>query len=379
MEIRLRRVTRIIFLFAAVALLGVAAGCGGGSDEEPAGTTEAPAATTEQTPATGEATATAESAAVEVTKIAIATPEKANDYGWNQQGVDGARAAAEAVGADIEVADGIGYEDVGAVLRQLADEGAQFIIPHASGYSTAGPEIALELNVPVVAHGNPEATAPGLVADIEIRNQGGAYLAGRLAASMTATGTLGIVVAADIPDFWRLAGGFVAGAKSVDPDIAIEKAVIGATAFADTAGGKRVTQTVIAAGADVIFGMGDGSTLGMIQAVETTPPPDGADQLWFIDIHGDKTALDENGVYLTSVYSDFSQVFEQAITDIEAGSFGADSYELNLSNGISLLQTDHITAEQWSEVEQTQSEIIDGSVEVPEVTTEGEVNDLIAS
>ena len=53
-------------------------------------------------------------------------------------------------------------------------------------------------------------------------------------------------------------------------------AQIGQAAYADAAGGKRVTQSVIAAGADIVFGMGDGSSFGMLQAVETANPPAGA-------------------------------------------------------------------------------------------------------
>jgi basic membrane protein A len=376
------RYTSFALAVLAALVLTLAAACGG--DDETAATTEAAAATTEEAAATTETAAAttdeaATGAAVEVTQIAIATPEKANDFGWNQQGVEGAQAAAEAHGAEIEVADGIGYEDVGSVLQQLAEGGAQFIIPHASGYNTVGPETAVAQNVPMVVHSNPDAETPGLVADIEIRNQGGSYLAGALAAQTTQTNTLGIVLAADIPDFWRLAGGFVAGARSVNPDIEIQEAVIGATGFADTAGGKRVTDTLISAGADVIFGMGDGATLGMIQSVETATPPEGADQVWFIDIHGDKTSLDENGVYLTSVYTDFTPVFEQAIADIEAGTFGTQSYELNLSNGISLLQTDHIPEDVWADLQELQTQIEDGSVEVPEVTSEDQFSQLLES
>ena len=47
-----------------------------------------------------------------MSKIGIAAPEKANDYGWNEQGVQGAKTAAQASGASIEVSDGIGYENV---------------------------------------------------------------------------------------------------------------------------------------------------------------------------------------------------------------------------------------------------------------------------
>ena len=57
----------------------------------------------------------------------------------------------------------------------------------------------------------------------------------------------------------------------------------------------------------------------MLQAVETAKPPAGADKVWFIDVIGDKTAIDEQGVLLSSVIWDFTEIFTQAIADIEAG------------------------------------------------------------
>ena len=57
-----------------------------------------------------------------VTTIAIATPAKANDYGWNQQGIAGAKAAAKAEGATATVVQNIGYDNTESVLRQLASK-----------------------------------------------------------------------------------------------------------------------------------------------------------------------------------------------------------------------------------------------------------------
>ena len=62
-----------------------------------------------------------------VSKIAIATPAKANDYGWNQQGVSGARVAAKVNGATLTVNDGVGYDNTQAVLLRLARSGNQFV------------------------------------------------------------------------------------------------------------------------------------------------------------------------------------------------------------------------------------------------------------
>ena len=162
----------------------------------------------------------------------------------------------------------------------------------------------------------PDADQPGVVADVETSSQQGAYLAGILAAETTKTGTLGIVISAADTNWYKMAGGFVAGARSVNPDVKIRFAQIGQAAYADAAGGKRVTTQVIAAGADVVFGMGDGSSFGMLQAVETAKPPAGADKVWFIDVIGDKTNVDKKGVLLSSVVWDFTDIYNQAIADI---------------------------------------------------------------
>ena len=51
------------------------------------------------------------------------------------------------------------------ILRELAEDGASLMIAHASGYNTAAPEIAAELNVAVAVVDTPDAMKPGLVAD----------------------------------------------------------------------------------------------------------------------------------------------------------------------------------------------------------------------
>ena len=224
-----------------------------------------------------------------VANFAIVTPEKGSDYGWNQQSIEAARKIATDRGIEVNVADNSGYEDVTPILRELATGGEEFIIAQASGYNTAAPDVSLQTEVPSLIWDNPEAAEPGLVANAEAQGQGGGYLAGVLAAETSKTGTLGIVISADDTNWNRMAGGFVKGAQSVNPDIEIRLAQIGQAGYADTAGGKRVTEQVIADGADVIFGMGDGSSFGMIQAVEA------ADDVMFIDVIGDKTKIDKQG------------------------------------------------------------------------------------
>ncbi len=329
--------------------------------------------------APSEAPSAAPTVANKVLKIAIISPEKGNDFGWNQQGVDGAKAAATSVGATIQVADGAGYNDPGPILRQLVDGGAQFIVAHASGYNTAGPQFAVASKVPVLVWDNLTANKAGLVADAETNSQEGAYLAGILAAKTTKTGILGIVISADDENWHKQAGGYVAGARSVNPSIKFLQAQIGQAGYADAAGGKRVTATLISAGADIIFGMGDGASFGMLQAVETATPPAGASKVWFIDVIGDKTTVDKKGVLLSSVLWNFAGIFEQAIADINAGTFGNQGYTLGVANGgISLLQTPNISADAWSAVQTALAGIKAGTITVPLTPKQAAVDALIA-
>jgi simple sugar transport system substrate-binding protein len=305
-------------------------------------------------------------AQTEVKKIAVLTPEQGTDYGWNQQGTDAAKAAAENLGLEIEVAGGLGYGDVRPIMRELAADGVDLLIAHASGYNTAGPEIAAESGVAVAVVDNPGAMKEGLVADYTVSGHEGAYLAGVLAAKMSRSGTLGIVVSGEPPSWNAQSAGFAQGAKAANPDIKLVYAVIGPAAYGDAAGGKRVTESVIAAGADIIFGQGNGSSFGMIQAVETSKATDGG-KVWFIDVIGDKRELDK-GHLLSSVLWNLTPTYTQIINDLKEGAFGTHSYAIGLKDGsVDLLETGHADAGAWAEAMAAKDKILSGEIAVEQV------------
>ena len=310
--------------------------------------------------------------------IAVLVPEQGTDYGWNQQGVDAARAVAEKHGLEFMPAEGLGYGDVRPTLRELAEDGAGLMIAHASGYNTAAPEIAKETGVPVAIVDTPEGLVPGLIADYTLSGHDGAYLAGVLAAKMTRTGTVGIVVSGEPPSWNSQSAGFALGVKAGNSGVKIIYAVIGPAAYGDAAGGRRVTGSVISAGADVIFGQGNGSSFGMIQAVETTKATDGG-KVWFIDVIGDKSSLDK-GHLLSSVLWDMTPVYDAMVNDLKGGTFGTKHYEIGLSdNSVRLLKTPHIPDNLWSEMMGLRDQIISGGVEVDMITDAQAVRKLMTS
>lgn len=302
-------------------------------------------------------------AAAEIDTVAIVAPEQGTDFGWNQQGVEGLEAAAKATGKEAIVAQGLGYGNIRPTLRELAEDGAQLIIAHASGYTTEAIEVAKEMGVHVVVGADSE---PPLIAKYELTAEKGAYLAGVLAAKTSKTGVIGIVVSSESPNWNAQSAGFAQGVKATNPGATLRYAIIGPAAYADVAGARRVTESVIASGADVIFGQGNGSSFGMIQAVETLKTPAG-DKVWFIDVIGDKSSIDK-GHLLSSVIWDMTPVFTQMIKDVEADTFGTNTYALTLEDGSQrLLKTPHIPEDLWAEIEATKAKIIAGEIRVETV------------
>lgn len=302
-------------------------------------------------------------AAEEISAIAILTPEAGTDFGWNQQGIEGAKAAGEAEGVEVIVAENLGYGDVRPTLRELSEEKPGLIIAHASGYNTAAPEIGAETGVKVAITDSPDARKPGAVADYTSSGHEGAYLAGVLAAKMTRSGTIGIVTSGEPPSWNVQSTAFAEGAKATNPDIKIRYAVIGPAAYSDAAGGKRVTTSLIAAGADVILGQGNGSSFGMLQAVETTAAADGG-KVMFIDVIGDKSPIDK-GYLLSSVIWNLEPVFAAMIEDIKADQYGTHNYDISLKNGsVGLLKTAQIPDDVWADVMKVRDQIIAGEITV---------------
>jgi basic membrane protein A len=316
--------------------------------------------------------------AAEVKTIAILTPEEGTDYGWNQQGIEAAKAAAKAAGIKVVIAQGLGYGDVRPTLRELATEGASLLIAHASGYNTAAPEIAVELKVPVAITDTPKGLKKGLVTDYTLSGHEGAYLAGRLAAKMSRSKAVGIVVSGEPPSWNSQSAAFAQGVQAENPAVKVTYAVIGPAAYSDAAGGKRVTESVIASGADIIFGQGNGSSFGMLQAAETTKAVDGG-KVYFIDVIGDKTPIDK-GFLLSSVVWNIEPVYTAMINDLKADTFGTKTYGIGLKDdSVKLLKTAAIPDNVWTQIQAFRSDIVSGKIKIEPIYDAAAVRALMTN
>ena len=310
-----------------------------------------------------------------VTKVGFASPAKASDYGWNQQGFNAAKAAASSAGAQFQAITNIGYDKTDVILRQLIKGGAKFIVAHASGYDTIATRLAKQYKVPMITYDVPTNLTKGYVSYITTSSQQGAYLAGILAAKTTKTHKVGIVISAADDNWYKMSGGFAAGFRSVDKTSKIFFATVSPTGYDDAAGGKRVADSVIAQGADVLFTMGDNASFGYLQAIESAKV---GHKVWMIGDIGNMTPIDKNHVFLSSVLWDFTGTYKQAIKDIDAGTYGTHGYDLNLKNsGISLLKTKYIPAATWAAITSARGQILAGKITIPVTHNAGAVQKLI--
>ncbi len=301
---------------------------------------------------------------IDVTTVAVVTPGAITNLGWDQQAADSLNAVAATLGIEALVAENGGYGDITPILKDLQADGAQLIICHASGYQTTCPDFAAAEGVPVAVVENPGAVTPGLVSDIETQAQEVAYLAGVAAGMSTKTGTVAIVVSGEPPTWNFMTVGFAEGLKASNPEAKLLYSVIGEAAYDDSAGAKRVTEQALAAGADIVFGMGDGASFGMIEAIRDFNAANPDAPARFIDVIGDKSQ-DYADVLLTSVVFDYTALYTEMVNDLEAGTFGK-TYTMNVANdGVRLLDlpegTDPALVDAIATAKQ---DIIDGKIVV---------------
>ena len=309
--------------------------------------------------------------------VGLTIPEAGTDKGWNEQGKVGLETIAAKYGFKMELGEALGYGDIKPTLRDMVKKGSDLIICHASGYQTVAPEIARETGVRVVTTENHKDVTPGLISDIDTQPQGGCYMAGYLAGKMTRSNIVGIVTSGEPPTWNRMSAGFAQGLKASNPGAKLLYSLIGEAAYADAAGAKRNSEDQIAVGADVIFGMGDGASFGMLQACSSKKAKDGG-KVWFIDVIGDKSSIDRADVLLSSVLWDMSVVYDEIIQSWKDGSFGKQHWVAMDNDAIRLLEPNKaVPSAVRKEIKDLEAKLKSGAIAVVDIPVAADLHKFL--
>jgi basic membrane protein A len=314
-----------------------------------------------------------------VRKIAFVAPYRDNEPDWTFQ----ARAVLEEFPTElhvrVDIVDASQTDDVRGALEQVSHEGNQLVIAHDSRYADAAEAVAKDTNVPELVWGERVDPPDGLIGQITLQDREAGYMAGIVAAKASVLRSLAIIVLADGSDWdlatWnRMAGGFAAGARSIDPKEKVSYVQVGQDGDATVEQVHAAALRLLERGAQMIFALGGASTLGALRAVEERK---GENQ--FIGVVGDKAEFNRDNYVLESVMVDARLAFRGALRDLRAGTFGDHPYALTLRNrGIYLLTTGRTPADAYEAALEAQGKMERGRLTVPVTPTREAVDAVIA-
>ena len=224
--------------------------------------------------------------------------------GFNELAWEGAKRAADALGAELkEIAAKPDETDADREerLKELAD--ARYDPIFAVGSTYAGPVAKVAPKYPstwfcIIDDGTVDAKN---VIGILFHEEEGAYLVGAAAALTSKTGKLGFVGGVQIPLLQKYEAGFTAGARAANPHVKVQVAYLSRppdlSASSDPAKARKTALGIYDAGADVILAAAGDSAGGVIQAARDRG-------LWAIGVNSDQYLISDpsvRGAVLTSM------------------------------------------------------------------------------
>ncbi len=254
----------------------------------------------------------------------------------------------------------------------------------SGGYNLVfGIGFALESAIAEVAPNNPDTNY--VIVDSVVKDQDNvvsvgfadheaSYLAGVAAAKSTKSNHVGFIGGMEGVVIDRFEAGFVAGAKSVNPDIKVTIDYAGS--FADAAKGQTLAAAQYAAGADVIFHASGGTGNGVFAAAKAeNETRNEADKVWVIGVDRDQSAEGEytskdgksSNFVLASTLKQVGTSVKDLANKALAGEFpGGEVVTFSLADGGVDLAETNLSDDATKAVADAKKAILDGKVTVPE-------------
>lgn len=217
---------------------------------------------------------------------------------------------------------------------------------------------------------------------ITFKEHQGSFLVGVAAALKTKTNKLGFVGGIDSPLINKFEVGFVAGAKSVNPDIEVD--IQYAESFGDAARGKMIASDMYNNDIDIIYHASGGTGNGVFNEAKDLKNADPDRELWVIGVdrdQHDEGEIGDHNVTLTSMVKRVDVAVTDVTTNAMNGDFpGGEQLEFGLEDDAITVATtneDAMTDEIISKVEEWEEKIRNSEIDVP--STRDELDSFVDS
>ncbi|MAU97884.1 MAG: BMP family ABC transporter substrate-binding protein [Fulvimarina sp.] len=290
------------------------------------------------------------------------------DKSFNEGAYDGAERFEKETGTEYREFEIVNDAQREQALRRFARDGASPIISVGFSQAAALEAVAKEYPDTQFAIIDSVVDLPN-VRSILFKEEEGSYLVGILAAMKSEDGKVGFIGGMDIPLISKFSCGYKGGVKSVSADDTVFENMTGSTgaAWNDPVRGGELAKAQIDKGADVIFHAAGGTGIGVLQAA--------ADAGKF----GIGVDSNQNGLFpghvLTSMVKRVDNAVYQAFMDAKDDKWTSGVVTLGLKEDgvgytIDESNKDLITDEMKAAAEKAKADIIAGTIEVHDYTTD---------
>jgi basic membrane protein A len=274
---------------------------------------------------------------------------------------------------------------------QLQAENADLVIGVGFSFATDAAAVAEDGTVSGVAVENPDvkfaivddpmmnfnATPPAPIAPnaagLVFSEEQGSYLVGVAAALKSTTGSIGFIGGVSgIGLIEKFEAGYIAGAKSVNPDIKVTSKYI--TAFPDFDGfespdrAKELASAMYSEGADIVYAAAGLSGSGMFQAAAETSEATGT-KVWGIGVDSDQYNTVDPAVQqyvLTSMIKRVDNAVYNITQDVVNGTFEPGEHRYDLAaDGVGYATSGGFVDDIKDQLETAKAAIIAGTIVVP--------------
>ncbi|MFJ1756749.1 BMP family protein [Kitasatospora sp. NPDC088134] len=284
------------------------------------------------------------------------------------RGLDQAKTELGATVFEAEAKTGESEGDKEQRLKSLVTSGYNPVIAVGFVYQDAVNKVAKDnpnVKFAIIDSNSPDQ--PSNVTSLTFSEEQGSYLAGVAAASKSKTNHIGFIGGVQSELIKKFEAGYVAGAKSVKSDIAVEVTYLTTppdfTGFADPGKGKQAAQGQLDKGADVIYSAAGSSGTGAIEAVSAAGK-------WAIGVDSDQAkqpALDRYKDHiLTSMVKNVNTAVFTFVQSAKSGSVqgGVQNFDLK-QGGVSLATTGGFIDDLKTKLDAATQQITSGATKVP--------------
>lgn len=307
-------------------------------------------------------------------KVGLATDEGGlNDKSFNQAADQGIKKAMEELkNIDYKPIESKKKDEYQPNLQALVDNNSDIVFGVGFQMGDAMTAIAKKYPDKKFAIIDSEVKEKNVVS-LNFKEQEGSFLVGVIAGKMTKSNKIGFIGGKDFELINRFAAGYMAGAKTVNPNIQFD--VRYAADFANPTKGEELATSMYNGGCDVIYHAAGGTGLGLFKVTKAMTKPD--KKLWAIGVDQDQaiSVTDKSGnpiyadVILTSMVKRVDTATYDTVKGVAAGTFaGGQSKVFTLKDkGVDIAATSskNTPKDILDLVEKYRTAIVDGKITVP--------------